>query len=158
MCVLSGSVFWDDTEDVYSVRSCIVSVCVYVRFLYVCSYMCACVCAHGYAHVCLMEARGQCKVSVNRSSPYFSRQRLSLNQELIGLGRLAGHWAPGTCLLLPAHSGITWSRMAFYVGCVDLTRVLELFRKHWQWSHFLKSMQLAFPLLAPAGTVSQWPS
>lgn len=158
MCVLSGSAFWDDTEDVYSLRSCIFSVCVYVRSLYVCSYMCARVCAHGYARMCLMEARGQCQVSVNRSSPYFSRQRLSLNQELIGLDGLAGQWAPGTCFLPPARSGITWSHLAFYLGCEDLAQVLELLRKHWQRSHSLKSMLLSFPLLAPAGTVGQWPS
>lgn len=122
-CVIqSGSVSWDDTEDMCSVRSCIVSVCVYVPLLYVCSCMCACVCAHGYTHMYLcvcMEARGQCQVSVNHSSPYFSRQHLSLNQELIGLGRLAGQWATGTCLLLHVHSGITWSHLDFYVGCIS---------------------------------------
>lgn len=62
-------------EDVYSVRSCIVSVCVDVQFLYVCSYMCVWVCTHRYIHICLcicVEARGQCQVSLSITlHPYF---------------------------------------------------------------------------------------
>jgi hypothetical protein len=73
-----------------------------VWFVFVwCMYVCVCV----FLVVLACEGAGRPEVDVGVSSsiislPYFLRQALSLNPQLMISPRAAGHWFPGMLLIL----------------------------------------------------------